>query len=143
MAGSHGLAFAEAYLKLWFQGVAVPNLADNAASSPLTDLFVSLHVASPAAGDQSTNECTYTSYARVNVARSGAGWDVSGTDVQPMSDIVFPTCTGGAEIATWFGIGTVSSGAGVLMYCGPLSPTITIANTVTPKIKAASTISEN
>lgn len=41
-------------------------------------LYVSLHTADPGAtGNQTTNECAYTSYARVAVARTGAAWTVS------------------------------------------------------------------
>lgn len=47
-------------------------------SSTAGSLYVSLHTADPgASGDQTTNECAYTSYARVAVARSGSAWTVS------------------------------------------------------------------
>jgi hypothetical protein len=40
-----------------------------------TDLYLALHTADPGeAGNQTTSEATYTSYARVTVARSGAGF---------------------------------------------------------------------
>ena len=43
-----------------------------------TNLYLALHTADPgAAGSQTTNEATYTSYARVSVARSTAGWTVA------------------------------------------------------------------
>ncbi len=41
-------------------------IADNAATSPITNLYVSLHTGDPGeAGDQTTSEAAYTSYARV------------------------------------------------------------------------------
>src|SRR6266403_2144335 len=52
-------------LKLVFNGTAIANIADNAASSPLTNLYLSLHTADPGeAGVQTTNECAYTAYPR-------------------------------------------------------------------------------
>jgi len=67
-------AFENSLLKLIFNATAIANLADNAATSPLTNLYVSLHTADPGeAGDQSTNEVSYTSYARVAVARTTGG----------------------------------------------------------------------
>jgi hypothetical protein len=47
-------------------------------SATAGSLYVSLHTADPGAGgDQTTNECAYTSYARVAVARSNAGWNLA------------------------------------------------------------------
>jgi hypothetical protein len=40
-------AFENDLLKLIFNATAIANLADNAASSPLTNLYVSLHTADP------------------------------------------------------------------------------------------------
>ena len=58
-------------LALIFNGTSIANIADNAASTPLTNLWVALHTADPtAAGNQTSSECNYTSYARVSVARS-------------------------------------------------------------------------
>lgn len=73
---SKGNTFENDLLKLIFQGVAIANIADNAASSPLTNLRCSLHTADPAeAGNQSSNEANYGAYARVNVGRSTTGLD--------------------------------------------------------------------
>lgn len=127
-------------LKLLFQAVATANIADNAASSPVTSLFVSLHTADPGeTGTQTTNEIAYTSYARVGVLRqSGAGgWTVSGTSptqVTPTNGALsFPACTGGTGTATHFGIGTLVSGSGKLLYSGSLSPSIAVSTGVTPQ----------
>ena len=70
---SKGNTFENDLLGLIFNGTAIANLADDAATSPLTELYVSLHTADPGeAGDQTTNECAYTSYARVAVARTSS-----------------------------------------------------------------------
>ena len=69
-----GNTFENALMKLIFQGTAIANIADNASSSPLTSLYLSLHTSDPGeAGTQATNECAYTSYARVAVDRDSDG----------------------------------------------------------------------
>ena len=133
-----------AILDLLFNASAIANVADNTATSPLTNLYVSLHTADPGeAGDQTTNECAYTSYARVAVARSGSGWTVSGNSVSPAASIDFPEATGGTETATHFGVGSLSSGAGVLYYKGAISPNIAVSTGVTPRLTTASAITED
>lgn len=116
-------------------------------SSTAGSLYVSLHTADPTdAGTQTNNEVTYTSYARVAVARSGAAWTISGTSptsASPAATITFPTGTGGSGTATYFGIGTASSGPGVLLYMGTISPNIVCGNGVTPSLTTASTITED
>jgi hypothetical protein len=57
--------FANELLKLIFNGTPIANLADNAASSPITNWELSLHTALPTSG-QNHNEVTYTGYARVS-----------------------------------------------------------------------------
>lgn len=107
-------------------------------------LFVSLHTADPGeAGTQATSEVAYTGYARVGVARSGAGWVVTGNSVSPAAAINFGACTGGTATATHFAIGTDASGAGKLLYKGAISPTISISNGVTPQLTTATAITED
>jgi hypothetical protein len=136
--------FENDLLKLIFNATAIANLADNAASSPLTNLYVSLHTADPGeAGNQSTSETTYTSYARVAVARSAGGWTVTANSVSPVANIDFPACTGGTATITHFGVGSASSGTGVLYYSGAVSPSISVSSGVTPRLTTASTITED
>ena len=137
-------AFENSLLKLIFNATAIANLADNAASSPLTNLYVSLHTADPGeAGDQSTSEATYTGYARVAVARTTGGWTVTNNSVSPVANIDFPNCTGGTNTITYFGVGTAASGAGVLYYSGTVTPSIAVSSGVTPRLTTASTITED
>ena len=73
MAGKSD-TFENDLLKLIFNATAIANISDNAASSPLTNLFVALHTADPTdSGTQTSNEVAYTSYARVAVARTSGG----------------------------------------------------------------------
>lgn len=137
-------AFENSLLKLIFNATAIANLADNAASSPLTNLYVSLHTADPGeTGDQSTSEATYTGYARVAVARTTGGWTVTNNSVSPVANIDFANCTGGANTITYFGVGAASSGAGVLYYSGTVTPSISVSSGVTPRLTTASTITED
>ena len=141
---SKGNTFENDFLLLVFNATAIANIADNAASSPLTNLQVSLHTDDPGeAGSQTTNECAYTSYARVAVARSGSGWTVTGNSVVPAANIDFPAATGGTETATHWAVGTASSGTGKVLYKGSISPTISISTGVTPRLTTASTVTED
>jgi hypothetical protein len=136
--------FENDWLKLIFNATAIANLADNAASSPLTNLYVSLHTADPGeAGNQSTNEISYTSYARVAVARTSGGWTVTNNSVSPVANIDFPAATGGSGTVTYFGVGSASSGSGVLYYSGTVTPNISVTSGVTPRLTTASTITED
>lgn len=136
--------FENDWLKLIFNATAIANLADNAASSPLTNLYVSLHTADPGeAGNQSTNEIAYTSYARVAVARTTGGWTVTNNSVSPVANIDFPAATGGSGTVTYFGVGSASSGTGVLYYSGTVTPSIAVTSGVTPRLTTASTITED
>lgn len=132
-------------LKLIFNATAIANIADNAASSPLTSLFVALHTANPGdAGTQTTSEAAYTSYARVTVARTTGGWTAStASSTSPVANIEFPAATGGSEVETYASIGTLTSGAGIILYYGAISPTISVVNGVTPSLTTASTITED
>lgn len=137
-------AFENSIMKLVFQGAAIANMADNAGSSPLTGLYLSLHTGDPGeAGDQTTSECAYTSYARVSVARSGAGFTVTNNTVSLAANASFPAATGGSETATHFGIGSASSGAGNLYYKGTITPNIAIATGVTPILTTATNGTED
>jgi len=141
---SKGDTFENDLLRLIFNATAIANIADNAASSPLTNLHVSLHTADVGeGGSQTTNETSYTSYARVAVARTTGGWVVTSNSVSPVANINFPQCTGGAATITHWAVGTLSSGAGKVLYKGTVTPNISVANGVTPILTSSSTITED
>lgn len=134
---SKGNTFENDLLKLIFQAVAIANLADNAATAPLTNLYVSLHTADPGeAGDQSTSEATYTGYARVAVVRSASGWTVTGNAVENAAAVTFSACTAGSNAITHFGVGTLASGTGKLLYKGALSASLAVSAGITPSFGA-------
>lgn len=142
---SKGDTFENDWLKLVFNATAIANIADNAATSPLTNLYVSLHTADPGeAGSQTTNECAYTSYDRVTVARTSGGWTVTANSVSPAAAITFPAATGGTETATHFAVGTTAHpSAGKVLYSGTVTPNISISNGVTPELTTATAITED
>jgi hypothetical protein len=141
---SKGNTFENDFLKLIFHGTPIANIADNAASSPLTDLQVALHLADPGeGGSQTTSECGYASYARVAVARSSSGWAITDNSVSPVDPIEFPTATGGSETATHWSVGTAASGAGKILYKGAIAPSIIIASGKTPRLTQSTTITED
>ena len=129
-------------LGLIFNATAISGLADNASASPLTNLYVALHTADPGeGGNQSTNEVSYTGYARVAVPRSGAGWTLAGQTISPTAVIEFGEMTAGtAGAATYASVGTAASGAGKVIIRGALSPTIPFQVGTVPRIRANSTI---
>ena len=131
-------------LALIFNATAIANVADNAATAPLTALFVSLHTADPGeAGTQATSEATYTGYARVSVARTSGGWAVAAGSCSPVATISFPACTAGANTISFFGVGSAVSGVGSLFYSGTVTPNISVSTGVTPQLATSSTITED
>ena len=141
---SKGNTFENDWLKLVFNATAIANMADNAAASPLTNLYVGLHTADPGeTGDQTTNETAYTSYARVAVARTSGGWTVTANSVSPVANIDFPACTGSTSTITHAVVGTASSSTGKLLYKGTVTPNISVSSGVTPRLTTASAITED
>jgi hypothetical protein len=129
-------AFETALLTLYFNNTDHANVGDAAGiqnSATAGSFYVSLHTGDPGeTGDQTTSEATYTDYARVAVARSGAGWTVSGNNVSNTAAITFPAASGGSNTITYFGIGSDSSGAGNLFFKGALGASRVISSGITP-----------
>lgn len=137
--------WSEDILNLILNGEAIANIADNTASSPLTNLYISLHTADPGiSGNQTTHEAAYTSYARVAVARSSGSpaWTIVGESAAPNAAITFPTASGGSETETYMGIGSAPTGSGVLYYSGAISPSIVVSSGVTPQLTTATSLTE-
>jgi len=132
-------AFENSLLLLLFNNTNIANIGDATGlrgSSTAGSLFVALHTADPGeAGDQTTSEATYTGYARVAVARSGAGFTVSGTaptQVANAAAVGFPACTAGSNTVTYFSIGVATSGASVILVSGALTASLAVSNGITP-----------
>lgn len=122
-------------VELIFKNTNFANVGDGTGlrgSSTAGSLYVSLHTSDPGeAGDQTTNETAYTNYARVGVVRSGSGWSVSGDTVSNVAAVTFASA-GSSSTITHFGIGTASSGAGVLLVSGALGASLAVSSGITP-----------
>lgn len=142
-----GNTFENDLLKLIFQAVAIADIADNDATAPLTNLYVSLHTADPGeAGDQTTSEISYTGYARVAVARTAGGWAVTNNSVSPVAAITFGAMTAGAGgTVTHFGVGTLATTAGKLLFGSgcTVAPNVVVTNGVTPSLSTTTAITLN
>lgn len=129
-------AAESAILSLLFENANWANVGDATGlrgSTVAGVYYISLHTGDPGeAGDQTTNEATYTSYARVSVARSTSGWTVSSGSVSNDAAVTFPACTGGSSTCTYFGIGTDASGAGNLIMSGALTASLAVTSGITP-----------
>lgn len=131
-------------LNLMYRATAWANVADNAASSPLTNVYVALHTATLTAGtnSQAENEVAYTNYARQAVARS-TGWDAaSGGSVDNAALLQFPQS--GATGATLAAVstGTTVSGATAVWHYGTLNSSIVIgaSASITPQFLAGALV---
>lgn len=131
-----------AILDLIFSATTWANYAINASSSPETNIVVALHTADPGdTGNMSTSEAAYTSYARVNVARS-TGWTAAASgSVSPAATISFPAGTGGSGTVTHFSTGKSGGGAAPILFSGSVTPNIVTGNGVTPQLTTSTTIS--
>lgn len=133
-------AFETAVLTLYFINTSHANIGDATGLVKSTAdgvFYISLHTGDPGeAGDQTTSEVNYTSYARKSVARGAAQWTVSGNTVDNDNVIQFVTATGGSSTATYFGIGTDSSGSGNLLFSGALDSSLAITSGITPEFAA-------
>jgi hypothetical protein len=133
-----------AILALIFNATTWANYAINATTTPETNIICALHTADPGdAGSQSTSEAAYTSYARVNVARTTGGWTISGTNptqAAPVAAINFPAGTGGAGTVTFFSTGKSGGGATPILFSGTVTPNIVTGSGVTPSLSTATQI---
>lgn len=137
---SKGNTFENDLLLLIFNNTDAALIGDATGlrgSSTAGSLFVSLHTGDPGeAGNQQTSEAAYGSYARVGVARSGAGWTVTGNAVANAALVQFPQCSSGSETITHFAVGTATSGTGKVLYKGALSASLSVSSGIQPQFAA-------
>ena len=133
-------AFENKVLSLYLENADAANIGDATGlrgSTTAGSVHVSLHTANPnETGNQTTSEAAYTSYARVAVARSTAGWSVASGVGDNDSAVTFPAATGGSETETHFGLGSASSGAGNLDLWGALTASLAVSSGITPSFAA-------
>ncbi len=134
--------FENDFMKLIYWGTGIANLADNAGSSPLTNLYVALHQgAGPTeSGDQTTNEATYDGYStggRQAVSRDSNGWSISNNVASNVGAVTFATCgPGTTNTITYVSIGTAATGSGKILWSGALTAPLAVSNGITPSFAA-------
>lgn len=133
--------FEDDLLDLIFTNVACPNVGDAGGLQPSAtpgSFYIGLMTANPAesVSDQTTNEATYTPYARQAVARSLAGWTVAGGLVDNDAAITYPTCTAGSDTLNDFHIGSDLSGVGNMFMQGDLTAPLAVSTGITPEFAA-------
>lgn len=101
-----------------------------------TQLDIHLHTADPGeAGNSTTNEATYTSYALVTVNRSAADWTQTGPTTTNDNLIQFPQCTGGSNTITHVSI--TPQGSTEIIVSGALSASLNVSNGIQPQFAAS------
>lgn len=140
---SKGNTFETDILKLIYNATAIADLAQDDGSGPATSIYAALHTSDPGeAGGQNTNETAYTPYARVGVARTSGGWSVASGSVSPVANIDFAECSASAGGAiTHFSTG--SNVSNYLIHSGTVTPNITMAVGVIPRLKTTTAITED
>jgi hypothetical protein len=125
-----------ALLELLFKNTAFALIGDASGLQPSAtagSFYVRLHTADPGeAGTGSTSEATYTGYAPVAVARSGAGWTVSGANVSNTATVQFGECTAGSDTIQYASI-CLGSGAGAqILVRAALAASRAVSAGITP-----------
>ena len=138
-------ATCNSIINLMYRATAWSSVADNAASSPYTNVYVGLHTGNltAATGSQAENETAYTNYARQAAARS-TGWDAaSGGGTANAATISFPQCGVTGATLTHVSTGPVVSGASAVWHYGALNASLVVSSGITPQFAAgALTITE-
>ena len=139
-------ATCNSIVNLMYRATAWANVADNAAASPLANVFVGLHTAglTAATNSQAENETAYTNYARQSVARS-TGWDAaSGGATANAATISFPQCGASGATLTDVSTGVAVSGATAVWHYGALNSPLAVSSGITPQFAAgALTVTES
>lgn len=126
-------------LQLIFENLAFDNIGDAGGILPSVapgNLEISLHTGTLTdVSTQTTTECTYGSYARVDVARAAAQWTATAGTVTNDNAITYPQAVSGSETATDFGIGS-DVVANELWIYGQLTASLAISAGITPEFAA-------
>ena len=130
--------FENKLLALLFQNANIANIGDATGlrgSTAAGSLFLSLHTADPGeVGTQATSARSATPGTPVRPSCAAvAGFTVTGSTVTLATDQDFPEMTGGTGgTATHFAVGVAASGATVVLYKGPCTPTIAVSSGTIP-----------
>ena len=131
-------------LALIYNATPWANIADNAASSPATNIYMALASASYSpSSTMSSNETTYTNYVRVTVARTTGGWTApSAGAISNVAAIEYAPCGVTGQTITSGATGK-ASGASEIYHYGDLNSPIDVSNQIQPRFPiGAVTITE-
>lgn len=123
-------------LNLMYRAGAWANVADNAGSSPLTQVYLALHTGNltAATGLQNENESAYTNYARKATSRSATDWAAaSGGSLSNATLQQFAQCGVTGSTVTHVSTGVGSTGATASWHYGALNSSLAVANGITPQ----------
>lgn len=137
--------FCNSFLNLILRGTTIADLAENDTTAPAASVYLSLHTADPGVGGaQTTNEATYTGYARLAVDRTGTGWDAAAGGASVNSALAqFAECTALSDTVTYVAVGRDAAGAGLVLWAGALSAARSISAGIQPQFAdSALTITE-
>lgn len=124
-----------------FNNVAIANVGDASglpAAATVGSFWVRLYTSAVTVDDSTIGtEAAYTGYVAggVAVARSGAGWTISGNNCSNTAAITFGACTAGSETIRYFAIwkdnstGTDSH----RLYWGQLTSDLAVSSGITPE----------
>lgn len=143
-----------ALLELIFNNTALANVGTAAGLQPSAtpgNFYLSLHTGDPldTVSDPTATETAYTNYARQSIARAAGagGFTITGDAVSPFDDTDFPECgaTPGGAITHFCILGGITNDLldQFVLYYGTVTPNITMATGVIPRIKNTSTITED
>jgi len=130
-------SFETDLLELLFQNTAIANIGDASGLQPSAgagNFYIALYTVAPTDSTQGT-ECDYVGYTRQAVARSAAGFTVSGNNVSNAAAVQFGQCLSGAtDTAVAFSINkSAATGVDDAIIWGALSSNLDISVGVTPE----------
>lgn len=132
--------FSNRILGLIFRAEPIPNIADNAGTGPLTNLWISLHSAPVSVGgDQSNNEITgLGGLTRIAIVRTSLGWAPVSASQQMRNAALaqFGEISSGTATATDVAIGTSSGNPSTVLYSGALSASRSLSTGIQPQFAA-------
>lgn len=129
-------AICNSILNLMYRAIPWASVADNAAASPLSSVYLALHTAGLTAstGLQNQSEIAYTGYARKVTSRSAVDWTAAaGGTVSNATLQQFAQCGATGGTATDVSTGVGATGATAAWHFGALNSPLAIANGITPQ----------
>lgn len=128
-----GTAARQALALLIFNATAWANWADNAASTPNTNIYSTLHTADPTSGNQTTSEASYTGATRVAVARTSGGWSCTSGVATNVAAVVHGACSSGSNTISHVSLGKAASSTGEVIVAGAVTASLAVSAGITPQ----------